>query len=204
MEQPSDVYKTVSKASEEIIYKDRKSKFYGYVFPLQDESRVKSLIEALRKQHPSANHVCYAWQLGTSVPKYRTNDDGEPNNSAGIPIYGQIKAYEVTDVLLAVVRVFGGTKLGVGGLIQAYRTAAQMALENACVETRTIKTEFNLIFPYAELNKVMRIIKKKQLKILSQQMELECSIQLSVRQKDADTIENIFSALHKISVSRSG
>ena len=204
MGKTSDLYKTISSPSEEVLYKDRKSKFYGYAFPLQNETEVKPLIQSLRKMHPSANHVCYAWQLGISDKHYRANDDGEPNNSAGMPIYGQIQAYGVTNVLVAVVRIFGGSKLGVGGLIQAYKSAAQMALEHATIVSRTLKVVLRLNFPYAELDKVMRLIKKQQLEIISQQMELECSIQIAVRQNDIDTIESLFGALHKISVKRSG
>lgn len=202
MEEASDIYKTIRRPAKEILFKDRKSKFYGYAFPVQNETEIKMQILNLRKLHPSANHVCYAWQLGVANVHYRANDDGEPNNTAGMPIYGQIKAYELTNVLVAVVRIFGGTKLGAGGLIYAYRSAANMALENAIIINNTIKTKFELNFPYSELDKVMRIIKKQQLEIVSQEMQLECSIQITIRQNDADRLELIFGALHKIKVTR--
>ena len=126
-----DTFKTILKPSEAVLYKDKKSKFFGYIFPLQNESEVKPIIEVLKKKHHTANHACYAWQLGTEKITYRANDDGEPNNSAGMPIYGQIQAFDVTNVLVVVVRIFGGTKLGVGGLIQAYKTSAQLTIESA-------------------------------------------------------------------------
>lgn len=146
MERP-DTYKTLHRPSEGILYKDRKSKFYAQVFPIRSEDDVKPIVEELRKKYHTANHVCYAWQLGTENPIYRANDDGEPNNSAGMPIYGQIQSFDVTNVLITVTRIFGGTKLGVGGLIQAYKTAAQMALENSKIVKKSLSrnTGCNLV-----------------------------------------------------------
>ena len=128
MEQ-KDTYKTIIAPSEETLFKDRNSKFFNYAFPITNEADVKTHIDALKKQHSNAGHWCYAYQLGTDKITYRANDDGEPSNSAGMPIYGQIQSYDVTNLLIVVVRYFGGTKLGVGGLINAYRTGAQMALD---------------------------------------------------------------------------
>ena len=141
-----DSFKTIAKPVEGILSKEKKSKFYGYAFPIQQEDEVKPLIAELRKAFPSANHVCYAWQLGVTQPHYRANDDGEPNNSAGMPIYGQIQSFNLTNVLIAVVRIFGGTKLGVGGLISAYKESAQLTLESAKVVTRIIKDQIMLSF----------------------------------------------------------
>ena len=124
MEPNRDSFKTILKASEVVLYKDRKSKFFGYCFPIQEEIQVKPIIQELKKQHPTANHFCYAWKLGLSDTDYRTNDDGEPGNTAGMPIYRQIQAADLTDLLLVVVRVFGGAKLGASGLIRAYKTTA--------------------------------------------------------------------------------
>ena len=202
MEIPSDTYKTILKPTKEILFKDKRSKFYGYAFPIRQEDQVKPIIESLRKKHPAANHVCYAWQLGTQERRFRVNDDGEPNNSAGMPIYGQIKSREVTNLIIAVVRVFGGTKLGVGGLIQAYKTAAEMTLESANVVVITIKTEFKISFPYSELDKVMRILKRQGAELVSQQMELECTLHFNVRQSEAERMEILLGALHKIRLKR--
>lgn len=200
MDTTSDTYKTISKASEEILFKEKKSKFYGYAFPIQSEEEVKPLIEELKRKYHSANHVCYAWQLGLETPSYRANDDGEPNNSAGMPIYGQIQSFEVTNVLVAVARVFGGVKLGVGGLISAYRTGAQMALEASNIAERIITQQFQLSFSYAEMDKVMRIIKQKQLEIVSQKLEMNCQLDISVRKNKAETIAAIFESMHTITI----
>ena len=127
---------------------------------------MKLILEKLKQQHPSSGHFCYAWQLGEETIRFRTNDDGEPNNSAGLPIYGQIQSFNLTNILVVVVRYFGGTKLGVGGLIKANKYSAQITLENASVVSRTIDLIFQLTFDYKELSKVMRIIKEKSLKFL--------------------------------------
>lgn len=200
MDAASDTYRTINRTSEEILFKEKKSKFYGYAFPIQSEEEVKPLIEKLKRKHHTANHVCYAWQLGVDNSSYRANDDGEPNNSAGMPIYGQIQSFEVTNVLVAVARVFGGVKLGVGGLISAYRTGAQMALEASNIVERIITQQFQLSFSYAEMDKVMRIIKQKQLKIVSQKLEMDCQFQISVRKNEAEAIEAIFESMHTITI----
>lgn len=130
--QHTDTYKTIDLPTEEVLFKEKHSKFFGYVFPIRTEEEVKPILDAIKKQHHSARHWCYAWQLGVENQiQYRANDDGEPNNSAGMPIYGQIQSFEITNVLVIVVRYFGGIKLGVGGLISAYKNTAQMALEQA-------------------------------------------------------------------------
>jgi len=198
----SDTFKTIVAPSEETLLKERKSKFYGYAFPINDAEEVKPIIEELRKLHHTANHVCYAWQLGTGGEQYRANDDGEPNNSAGMPIYGQIQAFEVTNVLVAVARIFGGTKLGVGGLISAYRTAAQMALEASNIVEKTIKQGYRLSFDYSEMGKVMRTIKQHQLEITAQKMEMDCVLDISVRKKDAQMTEKIFSAMYPVKIKK--
>lgn len=193
-----DVYKTIREPSPEILFKDRKSKFFGYAFPISSEEDVKPIVESLRKKHHTANHICYAWQLGEKTHTYRANDDGEPNNSAGMPIYGQIQSFGVTNVLIAVARVFGGTKLGVGGLIQAYRAAAQMALENAPIIEKTIESEFQLHFDYPAMDKVMRSIKQKGITIVSQQMELKCSLLISVRESQAAQTKQMFEEMQNV------
>ena len=158
----SDSYKTITKPSDEVLFKDKNSKFFGYAFPVTTEDEVKIHLENLKKQHHQARHWCYAYQLGTETITYRANDDGEPNNSAGMPIYGQIQSFEVTNILLVVVRYFGGVKLGVGGLINAYKTGAQFALEASHIIIRTINIDFLITFDYKNMNKVMRVIKVKK------------------------------------------
>ncbi|MEW2922327.1 YigZ family protein [Muricauda sp. ANG21] len=200
----NDNYKTIAQPSEEILYKDRKSKFFAQVFPIASENDVKPIIEELRKRHHTANHVCYAWQLGELDRYYRANDDGEPNNSAGMPIYGQIQSFDVTNILVTVTRIFGGTKLGVGGLIQAYRTAAQLALENSTIVERVIESQFKLKFGYPDMDKVMRTIKQKSLNIVSQNMELDCELVISVRLREVEEIQQLVEEMQGVNISKKG
>jgi uncharacterized YigZ family protein len=197
----NDTYKTISTASEEVLYKEKNSKFFGYAFPVTTEEEIKEILEGLRKTHFSARHWCYAYQIGTEKIQYRANDDGEPNNSAGMPIYGQIQSFEVTNVIIEVVRYFGGVKLGVGGLITAYKTAAQMAMENAEIIECTIDKNFIISFGYAHMNKVMRIIKEKNLQIISQKMEMDCEIQISIRKKNVQKLLDTFENLYEIKLT---
>ena len=201
MEKASDTYKTIAKASDELLLKEKKSKFYGYAFPIKHEVEVKDIIENLKAKHPSANHVCYAWQIGVENPTYRANDDGEPNNTAGMPIYGQIQSFDLTNILVAVARIFGGTKLGVGGLISAYREAAKLTLENSTIKEEILQKQITLRFGYEEMDIVMRFIKKHQLEIISQEMHLRCKIVISVRQSTFEQTKKSLEAYHKIEVS---
>lgn len=196
-----DTYKTIAAASEEVLYKEKNSKFFGYAFPVTTEEEIKEILERLRKEHFSARHWCYAYQIGTEKIQYRANDDGEPNNSAGMPIFGQIQSFEVTNVLVVVIRYFGGVKLGVGGLISAYKIAAQMALENSEIVERTIDKHFVISFGYANMNKVMRIIKEKNLQIVSQKMEMDCEIEIATRKKNVQNILDTFENLYEIKLT---
>jgi uncharacterized YigZ family protein len=198
----SDTFKTLASASEEILFKEKNSKFYGYAFPVTSEVDVKPIIDTLRKKHFNAVHFCYAYQLGTTNKTYRANDDGEPSNSAGMPIYGQIQSSELTNVLVVIVRFFGGVKLGVGGLINAYKTAAKMAIENAAIIEKTIDVHFLITFDYKNMNKVMRIIKEKNLNIVAQSMETHCEIEITTRQSNADFIDAIFENLFEVQIRR--
>ena len=198
----NDSYKTIIKPSEETLFKDRNSKFFGYAFPVLTEDEIKFFLEEVKKKHHSARHFCYAWQLGTEEIRYRANDDGEPNNSAGMPIYGQIQSFEVTNILIVSVRYFGGTKLGVGGLINAYKTSAQITLEASEITEKTIDIYFQLNFNYDLMSKVMRIIKEKNLEIIHQKLELDCEIQISVRKNDSDSIFKIFDTFYKVEIKR--
>lgn len=198
----NDIYKTIDRNAPEVLFKDKNSKFFGYAFPVTSETEVKHHIEHLKKQHHAARHWCYAYQFGMQEKDivFRANDDGEPNNSAGMPIYGQIQSFEVTNILIVVVRYFGGVKLGVGGLINAYRTAAQMVLDASKIISKTINIKYTITFDYKNMNKVMRIIKEKQLNIVNQTLELSCEIIISVRLKDANNIFKIFDTLYEIEI----
>ncbi|WP_400079452.1 IMPACT family protein [Winogradskyella sp. R77965] len=187
-----DIYKTIAKPAEGELFKDKNSKFYGYAFPVTDEEQIRIHLEELKKKHHSARHWCYAYQIGTENIKYRANDDGEPNNSAGMPIYGQIQSFELTNILIIVVRYYGGVKLGVGGLINAYRTAAQLALESAKIIEKTINKKFKLEFEYKNMSKVMRILKKNEVEITNQTLELNCVLEISVRKSNYSQIYEVF------------
>lgn len=195
-----DVYKTIEKPSEESLFKVKGSKFFGYAFPVLSEDDVKDCIEKVKKQHHSARHWCYAYQLGIEKIRFRANDDGEPSNSAGMPIYGQIQSFEVTNILIVSVRYFGGTKLGVGGLISAYRTSAQLALEASNIIKKTINIQYKLTFNYDMMNAVQRIVKEKQIDIINQKLEMNCEYIISIRKNDADAIYNIFDNLYKVAI----
>lgn len=203
-----DTYTTIAKATDEVLFKEKSSKFFGYAFPIESEEEVKPIIDHLRKQHPHAVHYCYAYQIGTEKISYRANDDGEPSNTAGAPIYGQIQSFGLTNVLLVVVRIFGGIKLGVGGLITAYKTTAQMVLEDAEIIEKTIDIHFLISFDYKNMNKVMRVIKEKKLDIVNQTMEIEDTgiaigkIEIKCRKKNAEMIFDIFDKLFEIDIIR--
>lgn len=195
-----DTYRTISKPSEPVLYKERKSKFYGYCFPVSDEDKVKEYIEQLKKEYPNANHVCYAWQMGIENQSYRANDDGEPNNSAGMPIYGQLQSFDVTNTLVAVVRIFGGTKLGVGGLISAYKETAKLALENATIVKKILQQKLSVSFEYSEMDIVMRLVKKHQLDIISQELHLKCKMVLSIPKSEFKKTFKLLKAHHKLDI----
>ena len=197
-----DTYKTIATASEEILFKEKNSKFFGYAFPVSTEVEIKNHLEILKKQHYGAVHNCYAFQIGTDTIQYRANDDGEPSNTAGTPIYGQIQSFGLTNVLVVVVRYFGGVKLGVGGLITAYRTAAQMALETSEIVEKTIDIKYSIHFDYKNMNKVMRVIKEKNIEINSQKMDLGCELIVSTRKKNADMVFDIFNSMFEINIKK--
>ena len=180
-----DTYKTISRPSIGEMFKDKNSKFIGYAFPVENEDQIKIHLDEVKKEHHSARHWCYAYQLGTKATTFRANDDGEPNNSAGMPIYGQIQSFELTNVLVIVVRYYGGVKLGVGGLINAYKTSAQLALEVSKIIEKTINKNFVLKFEYKNMSKVMRLLKENQAEILKQKLDLNCLLEISVRKGNA-------------------
>lgn len=195
-----DTYKTIAKSVDEVIYKDRSSKFLGYAYPITTEEEVKEIVETLKQQHHKARHWCYAWQLGIENIRFRANDDGEPNNSAGQPIYGQILSKELTNVLVVVVRYFGGIKLGVGGLVTAYKTVAQMALENAIIIEKLVEVQFKLSFDYQYMNVAMQAIKENDIAIIDQTSALQCELIISTRKKNVERVKETFEQLHHINI----
>ena len=196
-----DTYKTIAAPVEEVIFKEKSSKFLGYAFPVTSEEEIKAHLEAVKKAHFSARHWCYAWQLGYGRhQRYRANDDGEPNNTAGIPIYGQIQSFELTNILVIVVRYFGGIKLGVGGLVQAYKTTAQLTLQETEIEEKLITEELVINFDYPLMNKVMRVVKEQNLTVTAQHLTESCELHLAIRQSDYAKIEEIFNNLYGVLV----
>ncbi len=197
-----DTYKTILKPSEEILFKEKGSKFIGIAFPVSDENEVKLMLEKLKKNHFTANHICYGYQIGTSQKRFRVSDDGEPNNSAGLPIYGQIQAFEVTNILVVSVRYFGGTKLGVGGLISAYKTSAKLALEASEIIEKTIDEFFKIQFPYDLMSKIMRIMKENNMQLISQKMEINCELIVSVRKNESEKVFQIFNETYQVVIKK--
>ena len=197
-----DLYKTITKPSIETLFKDRNSKFYGYAFPVNEETSIKDFLEFLRKKHHAARHFCYAWQLGTESVRFRANDDGEPSNSAGMPIYGQIQSFDVTNILVVSVRYFGGTKLGVGGLINAYRASARLTLESSAIEEKTIDDSFQLNFQYDLMSKVLRILKENSITITRQKLEMDCEMIIAVRKSLTQKVVKIFETLYKVEIKQ--
>lgn len=182
-----DTYLTISETVEG-LFKDRGSKFIAYAFPVSSEAEVKEQLRRLRSTHFDARHHCYAFRLGADKQFFRANDDGEPSGTAGRPILGQIQSKDLTNVLIVVVRYFGGTLLGVSGLINAYREAAADALSKAQIVERTVNEEYELLFPYAAMNEVMKIMKDHGLAQREQQFELDCRLVFPVRKSEADLV----------------
>lgn len=176
----TDSYLTISKISDG-IFKDRGSRFLAFAYPVESEEDVKHHVDELKKKYHDARHHCFAFLLGPEGTQYRANDDGEPNHSAGDPILGQIKSRNLADTLVVVVRYFGGTKLGVPGLINAYKTAAAAALDNNEIVEKLVMRSFQLKFNYPEVNTVMRLVKEYALEIVDQQFAEDCRLKLKVR-----------------------
>jgi uncharacterized YigZ family protein len=177
----NDSYLTLARKSLG-VFKEQGSKFLYFTYPVKSEEDIKTELAALRKLYFDATHHCYAWILGKEGHHFRANDDGEPNHSAGDPILGQIRSHQLTDVLIVVVRYFGGTKLGVSGLIKAYKTAAALAIQENQIIREWVKISLNLLFPYPAMNEVMKVVKAHDIEILSQEMTLDCRLALSMRE----------------------
>ena len=186
-----NTFRTIS-ANSQYLLKEKKSKFFGYAFPLSEIEEVKISIEQLKKTHHTARHFCYAYQIGTSSIVYRVNDDGEPRNSAGIPIYGQIHSFKLTNILIVVVRYFGGTKLGVGGLVSAYKECAKLTIEANKIITKNIMIPIQIKFDYSLMNTVMRIVKEYNLEISKQDMSVKCVFHILTTKKNNEIVTSQF------------
>lgn len=182
-----DTYRTIEDASEG-IFRDKGSKFIAYAYPLTNEEQVKDIVFQLKKEHPKARHHCYAWRLSPDRNIFRINDDGEPSGTAGRPILNTLLSQDVTNILVVVVRYFGGTLLGVPGLINAYKTATEEALANAKIVEKTVNDIYSLSFDYLQMNNIMRIIKEEELNPTNQTFDLQCSMEISIRKSDLDKV----------------
>lgn len=189
-----DTYKTITSPSTG-SYSEKRSKFLAYAFPVQTEQQVKERLTEIQKKHNDARHHCYAYILGPRKDAYRMNDNGEPSGTAGRPIHGQLMSKDLTNTLVIVVRYFGGIKLGVSGLQNAYKIAAKEALEAATIIEMTIDETYEVTFEYLQMNNVMQLMKDPYVTIISQQSDLNCTIQFTVRQREA---ERIVTALKKL------
>ncbi len=183
----ADLYKTIEEAVE-VTMRERSSKFLSFIYPVENEEQIREALDALRKRYFDATHHCYAWRLGPRGEQFRANDDGEPSGTAGKPILGQMLSHEITDCLIVVVRYFGGTKLGVPGLIAAYKESAANAIEAATVVERTVDRKLTAHFPYITMNDVMRVIKEEQPRITGQEFDNLCTMHLTIREGRADIL----------------
>lgn len=197
-----DTYLTIAERSEG-LYKEKGSKFIALAFPVQTEDEIRQHLEEVRKQFHDARHHCYAYALGKDGEIFRANDDGEPNHSAGDPILGQIRSKSLTNVLIIVIRYFGGTKLGIGGLIGAYKTAASEALAHSSIVRGTVKRQVEVKFEYLSMNDVMRLIKENDAEIKEQQFDNACCILVEVRMGLVAAFLEKLSALDNVSVTPS-
>ena len=184
-----DTYRTISDLSEG-YYTEKRSRFLSFALPVRTPDEVKTLIDAYRKKYYDARHVCWAYMLGPDRITFRANDDGEPSSTAGKPILGQINSNNLTDILIIVVRYFGGIELGTSGLIVAYRTAAAEAIAAARIEERTVDETITITFEYPHLNSVMRIVKEDKPEVLTQSFELTCEMTLRIRQSRMDALKS--------------
>ncbi len=193
-----DTYQTISGKAEG-QYKEKGSKFIALAFPVVNEDEVKEILASLRKEYHDARHHCYSYVIGFKGDHWRANDDGEPSGTAGRPIHGQIQSRSLTNTLIVVVRYFGGTKLGVSGLINAYKTAAADALDNALIETKTVKDVYKITFGYLAMNDIMKLVKEENLGLMEQNFDTSCFITVGVRQSRTESvlgkIEKIDSAM---------
>lgn len=184
-----DLYRTIE-AKSEGIYKEKGSKFIAYAYPVASEDEIKDILSVLKKEYYDARHHCYAYVLGADKSKSRANDDGEPSSTAGKPILGQIMSNDLTNIFIVVIRYFGGTKLGVSGLINAYKTAAADAIENASIIEKTVNDYYKFVFHYVTMNDVMKLIKDENLEMVEHKYDNVCEIVVSIRQGEVEKIKS--------------
>lgn len=194
-----DTYRTI-KSPASGIYKEKGSKFLAFAEPVNNEDEARATLERFRKQYHNARHHCFAWAIGPSRDLQRMNDNGEPSGTAGRPVFGQILSFDLTDLIIIVVRYFGGTKLGAGGLITAYKTAAKDALNSALIITKRVNDVYEVCFGYLETNEVMRVIKEKDLEIIESHYTENCRLIVKVRKKNSVLASQVLSAINNVNI----
>ncbi len=195
-----DTFKTIKVVSEG-IYKEKGSKFIAFAFPVKNEDQIKEHLQELKKKYYDAQHHCFAYALGPNRDGFRINDDGEPSGTGGKPIYGQILSHDLTNILIVVIRYFGGVKLGVRGLINAYKTAAIDALNNNLIVEKIITEIYEIKFEYPLMNEVMRLLKENDLEQISHKFSLSCVVEFAVRRNDAKRIKQSFDAIYGVTTN---
>jgi len=193
-------YQTIANPVEEISFKEKGSKFIGYAFPVLDEEEIKDNLIQLWQKYPDATHICYAFRLGVDGEKYRANDDGEPSGSAGLPIYNQIVSKEITNVLVCSVRFYGGTKLGVSGLVKAYKLSAQMVLEEAKIIEKFLTEKIRFEFSYEDQGSVMRNIDKANAEVISTEFTDKCVVVVRIRKDNLENFLAQFEPLYQVKI----
>ncbi|MDO8929091.1 MAG: YigZ family protein [Bacteroidota bacterium] len=194
-----DTYKTIEKPSEG-LFKDKGSKFISFAFPVNSEDEIKDIVQSIKKEHHSARHHCYAWRLGADHLHFRANDDGEPSSTAGKPILGQIQSFDLTNILIVVVRYFGGTLLGVSGLINAYRSAALDAINQAEIVEKLVEKWILVEFDYGAMNEVMKVFKDEKLPQIDPLFDLKCKIKTHIRISELNRIEDTLQKIEGVKV----
>lgn len=193
-------YKTISKPVENILLKEKGSKFLGYAYPVNNEEELKVCLDKIKNEHPKATHHCYAFRLGLNGENYRANDDGEPSGSAGLPIYNQLLANELTQILLIVVRYYGGTKLGVGGLVKTYKESAKITLDEAEIVIKELETQIRIEFPFSLQNVIFTLLNKNEAQIKEFNADEKCSIIASIKKAKESSLIEQFSEIHQAKI----
>ena len=188
-------FQTIKKNVENVLLKEKGSKFIGFAYPVNSENEVKEKLNHLYEQHPKATHHCYAYRLGINGENYRANDDGEPSGSAGLPIYNQLLAHQVTNVLVVIIRYYGGTKLGVGGLVKSYKESAKLTLEQAEIITKELESEIEIRFKFSQQNQIFTLLNKYDAKILNFDAQEICIIRANVKMAKKESISDELSEM---------
>ncbi|MDP9957962.1 putative YigZ family protein [Epilithonimonas hungarica] len=188
-------FQTIERPIEDILLKEKGSKFIGFAYPVNSESDIKQSLNQLKSIHPKATHHCYAFRLGINGENYRANDDGEPSGSAGLPIYNQLLAHQITNILVVVIRYYGGTKLGVGGLVKAYKESAKYTLEQANIVTKELESKIELKFKFSQQNLIFTLLNKYDAKIISFEAEDICTIKASFKTSKKESISDDLSEM---------